>query len=456
MGIVFGGEAQISTKKVIIINPNSIKDQVLDELDRQIQSAINAIGEQINLPPLLKKPFSQVMNSLYQEILCRIPNPQFNSLIAQLPTSITIPLSCSEIRIGFSPFYKAILESADDLTGGATSDMRDCLRGNLNACKRVSQTHQISIEKIMLSTESNDVMYVKGLGYPNFANKTRSEIENEYKNTVKSLSQPSVESTPESVVVNGVSSSARISAEKEAGKSTGELIKWGKGDTNIPKVLIPYYNYIATKQFTRNVVIQALQERIQQERVKLARLQSAIKAYCDKTFNIKTIPPVRKGSITSLIGKVKQALKIAVNKTAEKLPLKKEILARLNANQPVVRGCCCPIPQIESAKDSVNAHIETAKREIESTIDRVGNMIADVISQEEYRTRQQINADSQAIADTLKQMMCLRSQLEFQRNKLQLLQLEVEVAKLQVLYSLLNKEEMKEYKEKLKQLRKQY
>ena len=106
--------------------------------------------------------------------------------------------------------------------------------------------------------------------------------------------------------------------------------------------------------------------------------------------------------------------------------------------------------------DNINAHIETAKREIETTIDRVGNMIADVISQEEYRTRQQINADSQAIADTLKQMMCLRSQLEFQRNKLQLLQLEVEVAKLQVLYSLLNKEEMKEYKEKLKQLRKQY
>ena len=462
LSISYSASPEINTTRVVIVNPNAIKEQVLNKLDAQARNFINDILNKMGMPPILKTPMSKVLYSLYEEVLCRIPNPLLSPLEAELPTSISVPLSCSSFTISFSPIYKQILETADGLSGGTTKLANRCLNGDLNACKELAKKNQISTSKILEEKNKNDVAYTKGLGKPPFEQRNREEINKEYQNTVKALSLPSVESTPEQVIVNEVSETARMNAERDAGKSTGELLNWGKNDTqNIPKPLIPYYRYVAEKQFTRNAVIQALQERIKQERVELARLQSAIRAYCDKEWQIKTIPPVRGGgSIGSLLGKG-QREKIFENLLASKKinvekTLQNAILARIKENLPVVRGCCCPIPQIESAKDSVNSHIEVAKREIEGTIERVGNMLANVISEEEYRTRQQINADSQAMSDSLKQTLCLKAQLDFQRNKIELLQLEVEVAKLQVLYSLLNKEEMKEYKEKLKTLRKMY
>ena len=456
------GEVKVSKETITIVDPQAIANQVLNRIENQASSLLDEFLNSLGLPPLLKTPVSEIFRSLYSEILCRIPTPQFSPATIQIPDGINIPLSCSNIWISFDPFYKQALETADDLDGGTLKDMHRCLKGDLNACKEVAERNEVSTSKVVEAKKKNDVAYAKGLGYPPYEMEQRKKIEQNYTQTVNALSKPSVESSPKGVVINGVSEKARLNAERKAGKSTGELLNWGREDTqNMPKPVIPYYRYIADKQFTRNSVIQALQERIRQERRELARLQSAIRAYCDEEWNIKTIPPVR-GGIGGLFGKERVKNIYTDLLSPQRINVvqyvKNEILARVNKNQPVVRGCCCcdAIPAIESARDSVNAHIETAKREIEATIERVGNMIADVISQEEYRTRQQINADSQAISDNIKKTLCFKAQLDFQRNKLQLLQLEVEVAKLQALYSILNKEEMKEYKEKLKTLRKIY
>ena len=449
-------------EKVSIIDTTALKE-ILDSQGRQM---ISKVLNQLGLPPLLKIPISNALNALYTEALCYLKTPQY-SINLELPYSIDIPLSCSNIRISFAPFYREILQNANDLTGGVIEEGKRCLNGDITACKQIAKRNRVSYQSVENGIFTNDVAYVKGLASPNYANETKAQIERNYQNTIKALSQPSIQSTPKNVVVNNVSPVARMNAENEAGKSTGELIKWGNVK-NIPQPLIPYYNFVANKQFLRDTVIQALQERIQQERTELARLWSTMRAYCDTEWNVKTIPPVR-GSIGNILGErkgVQQFAQVVKEITGEfkeenicrVKTSSSEILARASKNLPVVRGCCCcdAIPAIHSAKSEVISQIHIATRQVETAIDRVGNMLANVISEEAYRTREQINADSQAIEASIRKALCLKAQLAYQRNKLQLLNLEVQVAQLRVLYSILNSKEMGEFKKKLIEKRQVY
>lgn len=444
-GFAFGQEVKITYSQVQIIDTKALSDALISSSNSFIDELLSGLG----LPPVLKEPIDSIVKSLYKEFLCKVKTPSF-SLEKKLPASVSIPLSCSQVSISFSPFYKEILENADSLSGGVVDLARKCFKGDLKACEELAKKNNTSPEEVKKGIVKNDVMFAKGIGQENLADKGREQIEQEYQNRVNTLSKPSVDSTnPKGAVLNNVVGDARFSAESEASTSTGELLSWGKEySKNFPPQVKPYYNYIANKQLMRKTVIEALRQRIKEERANLVRLASEVRAWCNKEWNINTIPPVRGGIV---FGNPQTLYALT---RGGKLPI---VFTSENSTFPLTRGCpCCSCECVEIAKNSVKAKIESAKREVENTIERVGNMLADVISAEEYRTRQQINAVGQGITDALKQTMCFRARLELQRNQLQLLQLEVAVAQLQVLYSQMNKEEMKEYKTKLKELRLNY
>jgi hypothetical protein len=417
------GSPAVGTSTITVVDTMALTNQIENSVGNSVGNFFDSLLASLGLPKELKTPVDSIMKAIYQEILCRIKLPDFSYNI-KLPSSVSVPLSCSRVYISFSPVYKRVLETSNDITGGMLDDAKACLKGDLKACKQVAERNRISFQKLKSEIAENNTPFIKGASQENLADQNQEQIRKEYQNRVNSLAKPTVDTTnPKGVVVNNVSQDARFGAENEASSSSGELLGWGKEYTkNLPPASKPYYNYIANKQLQRKIVIQALRQRVKQMRVQLARLASEVRAWCNTEWNIKTIPPVRGGG-------------------------------GIGGIQNILTRCCCDCSCVWSAEKSVNSHIEAAKREIENTIERVGNMIADVISAEHYRTRQQINAVGQGITDALKKTMCLQARLELQRNEIQLLQLEVELAKLQAEYSNLNDKEMKEFKQKMIELR---
>jgi hypothetical protein len=433
-GLAFSQDVNVNMSQVQLIDTQALTNEIMGKFEGKLHGLLESWLSDLGLPPELKAPADQIVQALYQEILCRIRTPRFH-LEIPLPDSVTIPLPCSQVNIGFSPIYKKILSKANTLTGGLIDTAQKCINGDLDSCKSLAKEKGVPEEEVKKKRIQNDVMYEKGLGQEDLAEKKNEEIKKEYEKRVNTLSKPSVDTTnPKGVVKNDVVQDARFSAENEASSSTGELLGWGKEYTkNFPKQVKPYYNYIANEQLMRKTVIQALRQRIKEERTELVRLASEVRAWCNKEWEIKTLPPVREEAVLGFEPSNFYA-----------------VLTR--------GGCPCSAisSYVKNAKNDVKAKIEEAKREIEHTIERVGEMIANTISAEAYRTRQQINAVGQGISDSLKQTMCFRARLEFQRNKLLLLDMEIKLAELQAIYSMLNNEEMKEYKGKLKKIRIRY
>jgi hypothetical protein len=458
----FAENVTVNTAPVQVVNTKALTDAIKYKANSAVENVINQIFAQLNIPSFIKEPLEDFTKDLYCDLLLQLKIPSF-SLWVDIPQSLTIPnpSGCGSTTIRFSRVFKEVFGNSRGLNGGVIETARRCLNGDLSACKKLAKEKGYTPEKVVKEKVSNNVMFVKGLAQEDIASKTPHQVEDEYVNRVKSLSQPTVDPTnPQGVVRNNAVEEARFGVEKEASSSTSELMVWGKEySRNFPPQVQPYYNYVANKQLARRTVIESLRERIKQERLRLAKLAGEVRAYCNSEWDVKTIPPVRStSSISNLIGELSQPIQLTEEVEANLLKPDPNdpILARLEKGLPTVRGCCCSCTCVWSAKNSINSHIETAKREIENTIERVGNMLADVISEEHYRTRQQINAGLQALESSLRKVLCMQAKIELQRETVQLLQLEVTVAQLETFYTFVNDKEMEQYRKKLKELLLQY
>jgi hypothetical protein len=471
-GISFATEQQpinIGSTNVDIIefDGNKIGDAINDTFQNFIGDLLGQLGQrqQLNIPGADK-----ILEQIFKGLFCpHLDLPNFSKSI-QIPSSLSIALPCSTVRLDLSPqIQQAINNSGLPDIGMHTDDrIAACIR-DIKSCNSKKFFRAIRAKNPIANMELEGLSSVN-----NYSEKPAKQVRQEMETKIDTMSIEDVQylsGEPTKVRVNEASQNLRLNTMQEASSSFYQLplpSKENFGDQQFA-ALKPYYNAIATKQINRKEYVASLIALLKRERQKLAQIEATLKGLCQLKWPVQTIPRqytggyVFKNATPSLakakannlknnIKNISDTEKKLVSSIKEQLIKSVELndfvsldIASLNPNK-ISRSCCeCCCNCVKNAENSVKAKIEAAKNEIERKIEEAAKFLANVISQEQYATRDQINKDFQALYDLMKNLYCTKLYLEYQRNYLMTLQFETEIARLKVLYELLNKDEMEKW-----------
>jgi len=466
----FGVETRVQTSQVTVINfdSNKIASALEDSLYKNVSNVIDEIFGGVNVP-IVNESLAGLLKNILSGFVC----PQYNlpsfSKSVTVPSLLEISLPCRTVTVNLSPATSQALSNSNLVEIGRNFDneIANCIRFP-ERCENEKVKRLLQVKSPLANFELEGIS--KGNDY---ADKDIKQVLQEIKDTTKIMSISDVQylkGNPEQVSVNEASQNIRLAKMNEASSSFYGWIAPSKEEfANENAVLKPYYNAIASKQIARREYIYSLEEILRRERKRLAQIASIVKGVCNAKWKV----PVIRKQYLGRIGKPTFAFASA-KRTVPKVPKRdKNVLniclnthpmadtnwldfktESINPNR-IARlfgggdDCpCCPC-------FTIKGYVDEAKAEVLARITEAEHLLASVISNEMYATREQINADAQAIAETLRKIECVKANLEYQRNYLMTLQLETQIATLKAIYSLLNKEEVSTYEELKAEVEKQ-
>jgi hypothetical protein len=398
--------------------------------NQEILNGLGGIGSIST--PIGDIELGKILGDLYSGISCLIPTYKQEGIgfNFKLPSSITIPLPCKDVKIYWSGITQEIGSKITGSVNGLVPEkFKKCLKEPLSPdCVKdfVVKQQKREYEKLddYLLEHNNATAY---------ENKSNQEIQQEIANDTKSLSTNVLPvGDGKKNTYNKAILQADLGQMKYAGNSYGKFVYPDKKQAQpLPSELKPLYGWAVSKQVAREKVIQTFQNRIDEVLQELNLLKQEIESYC--SANIKAIPVIPPsmggvGSITNL-DKFKQ---IALN-----------------------RCCCCDaIPTIHSAEHNVITRIQMAEQSIVQAIHQESFNIRRTIATEEWNTRKQIHNEFMNYQLNLKLQKCLFIKLEYLKIKEKAYDMMLQLAQLEVLYSLLNNQERKLIWKKYQEIKK--
>jgi len=453
------GQVSVGTQNVSVIdfNGNIVSSALEDAFWNSISNIVSSITGGASIP-IINQKLSDLLMQFIEGIIC----PQFNipslSEAVKVPTSITIALPCKNVSVNFSQATSQAISNSNVVKVAKSVDetIANCIR-------HPKQCQNPKVATLIKSQSPLASMKLEGMSSDKqYADKPAEQVNQEVEDTTKIMSVSDVQYLTnkdggEGARLNQSSQNVRLSKMNDASASYGELPSIGKenfSSKSSNELLKPYYNFVASKQIARREYIYALEELLRRERKKLAQIVAMVKGVCNSRWKVPVIQrqyfgfignPYKKfAKVKKVIKQEVSDLKQAVNSLSGCFYNAKQNYLDfkvVNLTSRFLGGdeCpCCPCITIQS-------YVNEAKTEIMARITEAEHLLASVISKEAYAIRQQIDADVRASTEMLKKVECAKAYLEYQRNYLLTLQLELQIAQLKALYSQLNKDELEQY-----------